>query len=231
MKKYLIALVLVMNSAVVNAAPNGSTDEASKTAQPQLKEFTKADWTLASLSGIGLGTASMVLGAVAGKKIAGECPNDPDAGSVLGGCFLYGADKILFGSTLGYSLGGPLGIYLYGEKQGFNGSYWATVGGYFGGLLVGSGLAVIVYHVAGGRGDQPPAVLLNTLIILSASQIGGIMGYLASQRPTKQKEESPSASLFHLSPKSGLRLGLPQVSLTRLPQETRVSASLFSGQF
>ena len=55
MKRYLLTLVFLMASAVVDAAPNGSADEISKATQLQIKEFTGKDWTLATLSGARLG--------------------------------------------------------------------------------------------------------------------------------------------------------------------------------
>ena len=187
-------------------------------AQEVPKEFTAGDWVLGGLSGAGFGIAGTIAGGYIGYQLAGGCEKDEDDTSFLGNCFLHGLGEMVIGGTVGFAVGGPLGIYLYGQGRGFNGRYWPTAGGYLVGVLAGGLLA--------GASGSEALIVLPVLF----AQIGGVWAYKSSI--TSGPPESPrSGALLDLSPDEGLRLSIPAVSWTRRQKEERISVQLLGGYF
>ena len=171
------------------------------------EDFGGADWAWASLAAVGTyaGITLLALG------VAESGLTDIDHLRELG--------LFLAIPTLAVM---PLGPYLYGEFRGFEGSYFATMGGLVVGMLAGGALGMGA--VAAGAEDA------SMIPVFSGLVLGPVVGYYLSldKRPSSAPR---SASLFDYNPTDGLRLSVPAMGFTRENNDSRFQVSLLSGAF
>ncbi len=147
---------------------------------------------------------------------------------VLSFVFLQGGTADSLGGVALVLAGGlvlvaPAGVAVYGDSQGFDGSYAATVGGAFLGAVAGGVLGLTFAEAGASEG----LVLTG---VLAPLVLGPVVGYYLSldRRPTGAPL---SSSLLDYRPGDGLRLGVPAIGFTNDNDDRRVQVSLLSGTF
>ena len=131
-------------------------------------DFDLAHGTYAGLSGIAGGAAGLGFGLIVGYATEPDCK---DADSAFG-C-LNQFDHVLTLAGTGYLFAVPLGVYVYGQGMGFDGSYWLSFVGNLGTLALGGGLIALT----GGTGDSANAA--QKLVVYSAPILGVASSVLA----------------------------------------------------
>jgi hypothetical protein len=137
--------------------------------QEQPPTFSTTDAALALTSGALVGAVIGVGAAMSYQWISSDDTCDQNNGDP---CDMGIDDAILSGviGIGGAALGSSLGIYGYGKLNGFEGSYWATLGGTVAGAAVG-GLPILLT-------DGDPVLLMGSVGVFSLA--GGVWGYYAS---------------------------------------------------
>ena len=187
MKVLMVLLATVMMSFSVLA-------EESPTRYQE--DFGAADAVFSGLAGAslsfaaGMGTFAGVFYSTCKPNTEAMCVGEAASGIFLGGTAAF------------FTL--PLGVSLYGDYRGYEGSYWWSAAGAFGGILAGSALAL---SDLGGIGIPLGAV------------VGSVWGYSLSLE-SKPREE---ASSFHL--------GVPSFSMTSQDGDSRYFLQLVGGRF
>ena len=217
----LFALCLATPAASAHPADGHGTIVATYVSPPA---FTGGDWAASIL----IGDAGLFAGGAAGfglgYAMAGSCSNDPNDHSFFGNCFMHGVGEGAIGAILLGPTTAAAGVTLYGNARGHRGSYWAALGGAYGGSL-------LVGLLAAATADSDNSALV-WVSVFTLPALGSTLGYYLS-RDTSDRLVPASGALLDLGGDGVVRLAVPNVSITRGgargADDTTVSVSLLGG--
>jgi hypothetical protein len=141
------------------------------------------------LSGIGVGLGYGL------ARERGE--RDGDLSHVLVG--------VAVGGLAGSSIGSMAGVSIYAERQGFDGSRWASLGGAVAGMALG-GLAGASIRTL-SQNDVADSLLPVTALVLGQAT-GAVLGYVWTLEPSDDVQTA-HGGLLEFDRRHGLRLGVP----------------------
>ena len=162
------------------------------------EDFGATDAVLSGLAGASLSFAAGVA-TFAGVFYSSCTPNTESM------CIGEAASGIILGGTAAFFTL-PLGVSLYGDFRGYEGSYWWSAAGAFGGILAGSSL----YMVSDDLGA----------LGLPLGAVAGAVGAYALSLESKPQKET-----------SGFHLGVPSFAMTSENGGSRYFVQLVGGRF
>ena len=180
-----------LNPAPSKIAPSNPT--SLKTKATRLKKgFDRTHSTYAGVSGLAANAAGIGLGLLVGMATEPDCKDE----SAFVGCGNQcGHSPNLAG--IGYLLAAPLGVYLYVQNPGFEGSYWISLLGHLGAVaLIGVAVAQVAPNGAGSVASVGQKVLVYSVPLL------GLTGSLWTY-PWSLPEGTASTSPSSMNPTFG----------------------------
>lgn len=181
------------------------------------------DWIYGGLAAAGGGTLGAASGALAGSLLDPGC--SPDATSCVPAFTLAGAGA-------GLIIGSGYGVNLYGRRRGLDGSFRsAVIGALLGNIASGSVMVIAARTIDDGAVGVPVAI--GVLIGFPAA--GATIAYkrsLLGAEPTSAPPPPPMpVALVSHEPGTGLRLGVPVVSVAAIEDDLAVHVPLAAGRF
>jgi len=143
-----------------------------KTKETRFKnDFDPAHSTYAGVSGLAGGAVGIGLGLLVGMATEPKCTDE----SAFFGCGNQFGHSLNLAGT-GYLLAVPLGVYLYGQNAGFEGSYWISLLGHLGAVaLSGVAAAQLAPNGAGSDANVGQKILVYSVPLMGLA--GSVWAY------------------------------------------------------